>query len=50
MDASFIMDNLRLKIAPSDYTWDIGMAQKSLDMILEFLKMFPTVRVICGHE
>jgi N-acyl homoserine lactone hydrolase len=50
MDACFIMDNLRLKIAPSDYTWDIEMAQNSLDMILKFLKAFPEVKVICGHE
>ncbi len=50
MDACFIMDNLRLKIAPSDYTWDIIMAQNSLDMILKFLKSFPEVKVICGHE
>ena len=50
MDACFIMDNLRLKIAPSDYTWDTEMAQNSLDMILKFLKAFPQVKVICGHE
>lgn len=50
MDACFIMDNLRLKIAPSDYTWDIEMAQNSLNMILKFLKAFPEVKVICGHE
>ena len=49
MDACFIMDNLRLKIAPSDYTWDIKMAQKTLDMIIEFLEDYPEVRVICGH-
>ncbi len=50
MDASFIIDNLRLKIAPSDYTWDIDMAQHSLDMILKFLEDYPEVKVICGHE
>ena len=49
MDACFIMDNLRLKIAPSDYTWNIKMAQNSLEMILKFLKSFPEVKVICGH-
>ena len=50
MDACFIMDNLRLKIAPSDYTWDVGMAQNSLDRILKFLEAFPEIKVICGHE
>jgi N-acyl homoserine lactone hydrolase len=50
MDACFIQDNLKLKIAPSDYTWNIEMAQKSLDMILEFLAAHPEVRAICGHE
>jgi len=50
MDACFIQDNLKLKIAPSDYTWDINMAQKTLEMIIEFLEDYPEVRVICGHE
>ncbi len=50
MDACFIRDNLKLKIAPSDYTWDIKMAQKTLDKIIEFLEEYPEVRVICGHE
>jgi N-acyl homoserine lactone hydrolase len=50
MDACFIMDNLKFKIAPSDYTWDIKMAQSSLDMILKFLVDYPEVKVICGHE
>ena len=50
MDACFIMDNLRLKIAPSDYTWDIEMAQTSLDSILKFLETFPEIKMICGHE
>ena len=50
MDACFIMDNLKLKIAPSDYTWDIEMAQNSLDKILKFSEAFPQIKVICGHE
>jgi N-acyl homoserine lactone hydrolase len=50
MDACFIQDNLKLKIAPSDYTWDIGMAQKTLDMIIKFSDDFPEVKIICGHE
>ncbi len=50
MDACFIQDNLKLKIAPSDYTWDIKMAQKTLDKIIQFSEDHPEVRVICGHE
>lgn len=50
MDACFIEDNLKRKIAPSDYTWDVNMAQKSLYMIIEFLEKYPEVRVICGHD
>jgi len=50
MDACFIQDNLKLKIAPSDYTWDIKVAQKTLDKIIEFSEDYPEVRVICGHE
>jgi N-acyl homoserine lactone hydrolase len=49
MDACFIKDNLRLKIAPSDYTWDIKLAQKSLDMLNDFLVDFPDVKIIYGH-
>jgi hypothetical protein len=26
------------------------MAQKTLDMIIKFLEVYPEVRVICGHE
>ncbi len=50
MDVCFIMDNLRLKIAPSDYTWDVELAQNSLDMLIKFLKTFTEVKAICGHE
>jgi glyoxylase-like metal-dependent hydrolase (beta-lactamase superfamily II) len=50
MDAAFIMDNLKLKIAPSDYTWNVDMAQKSLEQIISFLEEYPEVRVRLGHE
>ena len=50
MDACFIQDNLKLKIAPSDYTWDIKMAQKTLDKIIEFSEDYPNVMMLCGHE
>ena len=50
MDAAFIMDNLKLKVAPSDYTWDIKMAQQSLEQIISFLEDYPEVKVEPGHE
>ena len=50
MDACFIQDNLKFKVAPSDYTDDIGMAQRTLDMIITFLEEYPEVKAICGHE
>jgi N-acyl homoserine lactone hydrolase len=50
MDASFINDNLKLKIAPCDYTEDINLAQKTLEQICEFLLEYPEVKVISGHE
>ncbi|MBZ2166112.1 MBL fold metallo-hydrolase [Methanobacterium spitsbergense] len=50
MDASFISDNLRLKIAPCDYTEDITLAQKTLEQICEFLLEYPEVKVLSGHE
>lgn len=49
-DACFIREGLELGVASSDYTWNVEMAQKSLDKILEFLKEHPEVKVICGHE
>ncbi len=50
MDASFISDNLRLKIAPCDYTEDITLAQRTLEQICEFLLEYPEVKVLAGHE
>jgi N-acyl homoserine lactone hydrolase len=49
MDAAFIQENLKYKVAPLDYTWDSSLAQKSLDKIIEFIDQFK-IRVICGHE
>lgn len=50
MDAAFIRENLYLGVAPRDYTWNVGLAQVALDKIIEFLKMYPQVRVWLGHE
>lgn len=50
MDAAFIPENLALGVAPSDYTWDVVMAQETLEKILKFLKVYPQVRVTTGHE
>lgn len=49
MDAAFIHENLERMVAPSDYTWDVTIAQKSLEKILKFLKMYPNVKVGVGH-
>jgi glyoxylase-like metal-dependent hydrolase (beta-lactamase superfamily II) len=49
-DACFIREGLELGVASSDYTWNVKMAQNSLDKILEFLKEHPEVKVVCGHE
>jgi N-acyl homoserine lactone hydrolase len=50
MDAAFIMDNLKLKVAPCDFTWNVNMAQESLEQIISFLIDYPDVRVRPGHE
>lgn len=50
MDAAFVYENLELGVAPSDYTWDVNMAQESLGKIIEFLREYPQVRVVPGHE
>lgn len=50
MDAAFIHENLETSVAPSDYTWDVTMAQETLEKILRFLKVYPQVRVGVGHE
>ncbi len=50
MDAAFIHENLERGVAPSDYTWDVEMAQDTLDKVIEFLREYPQVRVGAGHE
>ncbi len=50
MDASFINENLELGVAPSDYTWNVEIAQETLERIIKFIKMYPQVRVGSGHE
>jgi N-acyl homoserine lactone hydrolase len=50
MDASFVYDNLERRVAPSDYTWDVGLAQSTLESIIDFLNKYPQVRVGPGHE
>jgi N-acyl homoserine lactone hydrolase len=50
MDACFIQENLEAGVAPIDYTWNVEMAQETLEKIIAFLAEYPQVRVICGHE
>ncbi len=50
MDTAFIRENLERRVAPGDYTWDVEMAQETLEKIIKFLKMYPQVRVGPGHE
>jgi len=50
MDAAFIHKNLEMGVAPSDYTWNVEMAQKSLERIIKFLEEYPQVKVLPGHE
>ncbi|EKF84698.1 MBL fold metallo-hydrolase [Methanobacterium formicicum] len=50
MDAAFIRENLKLGVAPIDYTGDVEMAQETLEKILTFLRLYPQVRVVAGHE
>jgi N-acyl homoserine lactone hydrolase len=50
MDAAFISDNIKHGVAPSDYTWDVKLAQESLDMLINFLDEYPNVKTVTGHE
>ncbi len=50
IDAAFIYDNLKLGVAPSEYTDDVEKAQETLEKITEFLSIYPQVRVLVGHE
>lgn len=50
MDAAFIRKNLDRGVAPSDYTWDVEIAQETLEKIISFLEEYPQIRVRTGHE
>jgi len=50
MDAAFIHENLELGVTSSDYTWSVEKAQETLEKIIEFLKVYPQVKVGLGHE
>lgn len=50
MDAAFINDNIRLGVGPREYTWNVKKAQKTLEDILDFIREFPEVEVLTGHE
>ncbi len=50
MDAAFIHKNLERGVAPSDYTWNVEKAQETLEKITEFLREYPKVKVVPGHE
>jgi N-acyl homoserine lactone hydrolase len=50
MDACFIKENLKRRVAPSDYTWNVEMAQETLEKIIQFLEEYPQVRVGTGHD
>jgi glyoxylase-like metal-dependent hydrolase (beta-lactamase superfamily II) len=49
-DACFIKLGFEKGIGASDYTDDVLMAQSSLNNLVEFKKVYPQVKVFCGHE
>ncbi|MDO5851126.1 MAG: MBL fold metallo-hydrolase [Methanobacteriaceae archaeon] len=49
-DACYIYDNIKLKIAPSDYMWNISKAQKSLEKLLKFNDKYKLTKIIPGHD
>jgi len=49
-DVCFIKSNFEKGIGPSSYTEDVEVNQNSLDGIIEFKKIYPQIKVICGHE
>lgn len=49
MDVAFIQENISYGVAPSNYTWDIEEAQRSLDMLKNFIRLFRGIEVITGH-
>ena len=50
MDAAFTQENLERGVASSDYTWDMEIAQDTLEKIIDFLRDYPQVMVFPGHE
>ncbi len=49
-DVCFINLGLEMGIGSSDYTDDILMAQSSLNNIVEFKRVYSSVKIKCGHE
>jgi N-acyl homoserine lactone hydrolase len=49
MDVAFIQENISYGVAPSDYTWNVEEAQRSLDMLINFIKLFRGMEVTAGH-
>lgn len=50
IDAAFIHENLEVGVAASDYTWDVEIAQETLEKITDFLDKYPEVKAEPGHE
>jgi len=49
MDVAFIHENISYGVAPTDFTWDVDEAQRSLDKINDFIKLFQGIEVTPGH-
>ncbi|MEN6551489.1 MAG: MBL fold metallo-hydrolase [Methanobacterium sp.] len=49
-DVCFIELSLKSGVAPSIYTEDVEVNQRSFDKIIEFKKAYPQIKIICGHE
>ncbi|MGB9978506.1 MBL fold metallo-hydrolase [Methanobacterium sp.] len=49
-DVCFIKSSFKNGVAPSSYTEDVRVNQKSFDKIFEFKMVYPKIKVICGHE
>ncbi len=49
-DACFTRHGIKYAIASSDYTWNIKLAQKSLEKILKFTKKYNNINLVLGHS
>ncbi|MTK64830.1 MAG: MBL fold metallo-hydrolase [Methanobacterium sp.] len=49
MDVAFIQENISYGVAPSDYTLNVEEAQRSLDMLIQFIRLFRGIEVTAGH-